>query len=307
MYPIVQVPDRASDLPEALGTKFKFWYREGEVKTLYKEGRSGSGEHWSEKVSAEIAGKLDIPHAHYELAHWQNRCGVISPTFVPGNGRLILGNELITRLDSTYAQHAKRHKARQHTIGVVLAVLGRSRNVIRPPIGFEMPAALDNAADIFCGYLMLDALIGNQDRHHENWGLIIVPEQSEVGFGLMLAPSFDHASSLGRNESDEERLRRLHTRDKGSSLATYVQRAHSAFFEDHGSNRRLSTLEAFREAARHRPGAGVYWLGRLKAMSRNLYYDVLRSVPDSEISGPAREFALEMLCLNQQRLLDTEP
>jgi hypothetical protein len=27
MYPIVTVPDDASELPEQIGTKFKFWYR----------------------------------------------------------------------------------------------------------------------------------------------------------------------------------------------------------------------------------------------------------------------------------------
>jgi hypothetical protein len=309
MYPIFQVPPGASDLPEALGTKFKFWYRNGDVKTLYKEGRPGSGENWSEKVAAEIAACLALPHALYDLAHWQGRRGVVSPTFVPANGRLILGNEIITRLDSNYApsQHAKRHKARQHTIGVVLAVLGRSRRVIRPPIGFAMPPQLENAAQIFCGYLLLDALIGNQDRHHENWGLIITPDevgQEKTGFALYLAPSFDHASSLGRNESDEERNRRLTTRDHGSSIERYVQRARSAFFEAHESNRQLSTIEAFQEAIAVHPGAGLYWLDRLEATTRDMYYDILASVPDSEISGPAREFALEMLCLNRQRLLE---
>src|SRR5437762_4016700 len=110
-----------------------------------------------------------------------------------------------------------------------MAILSGSR--VGLPLGYVGPPQLQRPTDLFVGYLMLDALIGNQDRHHENWGLIIVPEQSTAGFALLLAPSFDHASSLGRNESDEERLRRLHTRDQGSSLATYVQCARSAFFE----------------------------------------------------------------------------
>lgn len=41
---------------------------------------------------------------------------------------------------------------------------------------------------------MLDALVANLDRHHENWGIVVDPS------GLLpteLAPTFDHASSLG--------------------------------------------------------------------------------------------------------------
>jgi hypothetical protein len=54
---------------------------------------------------------------------------------------------------------------------------------------------------------MLDALIGNTDRHHENWGLVLQGTSDHQD--LRLAPTFDHASSLGRNETDERREARL--------------------------------------------------------------------------------------------------
>jgi hypothetical protein len=50
-------------------------------------------------------------------------------------------------------------------------------------------------------YFVLDALICNTDRHHENWGFLMTyqPVDSEnVNDQLKMAPSFDHASSLGR-------------------------------------------------------------------------------------------------------------
>ncbi len=65
-------------------------------------------------------------------------------------------------------------------------------------------------------YLVLDALIGNTDRHHENWGflgqvLVNIDEVSEAARlvkqgGYDIAPSFDHASSLGRELPDEKRI-----------------------------------------------------------------------------------------------------
>jgi hypothetical protein len=40
------------------------------------------------------------------------------------------------------------------------------------------------------------------DRHHENWGVVVMTDEyGETSFSL--APTFDHASSLGRNESDD--------------------------------------------------------------------------------------------------------
>ena len=60
-----------------------------------------------------------------------------------------------------------------------------------------------SASDLFAGYLMLDALIGNTDRHHENWAII------QAGRQYCLAPTFDHASCLGFNLSDAERIDRM--------------------------------------------------------------------------------------------------
>jgi hypothetical protein len=59
--------------------------------------------------------------------------------------------------------------------------------------------------DVFVGYVMLDALIAKQDRHHENWAAIRERERTS------LAPMFDHGSTLVRNEPDTKRKRRLET------------------------------------------------------------------------------------------------
>lgn len=293
----------ASDLPEALGTKPKFWYHDLAGKLLlYKEGRPGSGEHWSEKICAEIARLLAIPHATYELAHWKGRKGVVSPTFVPAGSRLILGNELLARLvDAKYARTAKRFAAKQHSVRAVMGVL--SARWVEPPIGYQMPHGFSLARSIFVGYLMLDALVGNQDRHHENWGLILTNPGGQAERHITLAPSYDHASSLGRNESDDERQKRLVTRDRGYSVEHYVARAESAFFPNPSSSKPLSTLAAFEEAAKIEPGAAAYWRNRLRIVPVERYKEVIDLVPQAEMSQPARDFAFRMVELNRARIL----
>lgn len=110
---------------------------------------------------------------------------------------------------------------------------------VKLPINWIAPDdAIENAADVFMGYLLLDTLVSNQDRHHENWGLVTLSNK------LHLAPTFDHASSLGRNKTDEKRLDRLNTRDTGNNVKSYVKRAKSALYENPASQPPLTTLDA---------------------------------------------------------------
>ena len=48
-----------------MGTKEKFWFKDvDDIWWLFKYNQRGHGDDWSEKIACEIAGKLDLPHAH---------------------------------------------------------------------------------------------------------------------------------------------------------------------------------------------------------------------------------------------------
>ncbi|MEG3898961.1 MULTISPECIES: hypothetical protein [unclassified Microcoleus] len=63
---------------------------------------------------------------------------------------------------------------------------------------------------------MLDAWIGNTDRHHENWGFVEVRASKTPQVIAHLAPTYDYASSLGREHS--KRLER----PGDSAMAAYA-------------------------------------------------------------------------------------
>lgn len=299
-YLVVLVPSEASSQLEQLGTKGKFWYRtEEDKRVLFKEGRPGTGENWAEKACCEIARLLGLPHAEYDLATYNNKQGVVSPSFVPKDGRLILGNELLSKVfASDHYDPDSKYQGSQHTLRRVASVLRHQK--VGTPLGWLCPPEIRNAFGVFSGYLLLDALAGNQDRHHENWGLIFTPEPPL----LHLAPTFDHASSLGRNETDKNRLERLGTKDVGRSVKYYAERARSSLYESQSSKRPMSTLTAFSEAMKIAPEAGQYWLQRLLFISPDMFSTVLNQIPDDWISLPARDFAHRMLIINQARLLE---
>lgn len=297
MYPIIKIlVDDPSQL-EQLGTKAKYWFwdEEGKQKLLFKVGRPGTGENWAEKMCCEICRLLGIPHAEYDLAVWDNQKGVLSPTFVPEDARLIHGNELLAKIHTDYDE-TLMYQARQHTLSRVIAAL----EVSAPgaPIGWEAPDHVNDALGVFVGYLLLDALVSNQDRHHENWGII-----NSIEHGLCLAPTYDHASSLGRNETDERRIERLESKDQGRSVERFCGRARSCFYKISSDKKPMSTIIAFREAGKMRRNAGRYWLERLRGLNLVDFESILNEIPDSEISEPARLFALKMLETNRNRLL----
>jgi hypothetical protein len=295
MYQIISVPDHAANLPEQLGTKPKFWFQgENSVNYLFKEGRPGTGDDWSEKVASELCNLLGLPHADYDLAVWKGKRGVVCPTFVPEGGRLVHGNELLAEAVSEYPAR-QFFRVGQHTLSSVLAIM--EDEFIRVPIGWGMWPSGMLAIDVFVGYLMLDAWVANQDRHHENWALVIREP------AIYLAPTYDHASSLGSNETDQNRKDRLTTRDRGRSIERYVERARSAFFLSPSNPKPLSTVDAFHYAGKVRPAAARGWLESLAKLSWRDVQMIFEQIPRGLISDVAIEFALTMLALNRQRLL----
>ncbi len=72
---ILQVPLHKYKSLEPLGTKRKFWFQDDNdnLMKLFKIGRANTGENWVEVVVAEICKLLNIPHAKYEFAKWDNK------------------------------------------------------------------------------------------------------------------------------------------------------------------------------------------------------------------------------------------
>jgi hypothetical protein len=303
MFEIVQIPaEREFENIEQLGSRKKFWYYGDDgILYLFKEGRPNTGENWSEKVAAELCELLGVPHAAYELAVCKYMKGVVSPNFVPEEGRLVHGNELLRKFSQDY-EVSRKFRQRQHTLSSVLAIIrSKPAEPVEPPINWSGLTGIESAVEVFLGYLMLDAWIANQDRHHENWGFIIIPGKRRPK--VHLAPSFDHASGLGRNETDKNRQEILTTKDKGRAMESYVERARSAFYFSPSDPKPMPTIEAFRKAAQRWPRAAESWLERLEAVTPLETKNIFDRIPEGEITAVSIEFAQTILSLNRGRLL----
>ena len=288
---MVVVPEASRQKDEPLGSKPKHWYEAADSSWhIFKQARPG--EDWSEKVACEIAALLEIPHAHVDLAVFGEIPGVTSPSFVPAGASLIHGNELMSEVVPEYPLE-QRWRVSKHSLNNALNVLAAASP--SPPLDYPNRLGLE-WREIFSGYLLLDALIGNTDRHHENWALV---RWGKVDY---LAPSYDHAASLGRNESDAARAARLATRDPGYTVQAYANRARSAFYRMEEDVRPMLTFDAFQGLLERFPAARV-WLDILASTETDEFQRILERIPGERISHVAREFAFRILCHNRERLL----
>ncbi|GET39991.1 hypothetical protein [Microseira wollei] len=300
-FPIIVVPTDAAVATEAMGTKFKFWFHHPELGyCLYKQARPNTGEDWAEKIASQLCELLGLPHARIELATWNHNRGTVSPSFVPDAGTLIQGNEILGPMVPDYPQF-QTFNVSQHTLDIVLTAI--SNKVVQLPLSWIPPQGITTAVETFVGYLLLDAWIGNSDRHHENWAFIETPITSSTSPAtLNLAPTYDHASSLGRELLDVKRQEKLNNR----SVLAYAEKCRSALYIQVGDRNALKPLDAFRLAAQRYPLAARVWLEHLAGVSMRDTQALFNRIPNEFISEVAIAFAQKILEINQQRLLDLQ-
>jgi hypothetical protein len=304
MFPIVTVDRTRAEIIEQLGTKSKFWYTRDGVRTLFKAEERGTGEDWAEKVACELAELLGLPHVYYDMALESESLtpGVVCAAFLGRGESLAHGNQLMLAIDENYPRDGRRYHVSAHTVRAVTGVL----ELLKPPDARwagRLPAGVTHTIDIFAGYLMFDAWIANQDRHHQNWGAIFRPAQP-IG-SLTLAPSYDHGASMARNVSDAEKHERLTSKDRGRGVPAFAKRARSALFKSSDDAKPLTTLAAWSEVARLRPSASA-WVERLRAVAAVQVEHILAEVPPQRMSAICRDFTLELLSENRRRILEGE-
>lgn len=295
-FEIREILKEQKDSLEQLGTKEKFWFVDDGVKKLFKRGRPNTGEDWVEVVVSEICKILDIPHAKYEFATYENKNGTITTNIVPDGGRLVHGNELLAKvykkINVEYEQDTF-YKVRNHNLQVV-ALLMQYPN-LKVSLDIEKYDTFNNAFEMFIGYIVLDCLVSNQDRHHENWGIIA------YGKNLFLSPTYDHASGLGSKERDERKEERLNTRNQAFTVGAFVRKAKTAFYD---KGKILKTINSVKLCAKLDKKATLYWLDKVENLNLDDIIEIFNRIPKDLISEISIKFALKMLEENKKRLLD---
>jgi len=118
-----------------------------------------------------------------------------------------------------------------------------------------------------------------------------------------LAPTFDHAPSLGCHELDSKKARRLNTADHNFTVEAFASKARSALYLNENDAQALLTSEAFLEAALQLPAAGRFWVEILEQVSDAEIGILVDEVPPARCSEISAEFAKRIMLANKRALV----
>lgn len=283
-FPIIDISNDTVVSDEQLGSKNKFWIARDTERWLFKEARENTGEDWAEKIASELAQLIDVSAARVELAEYAGRRGCLSLSFVGEDESLVHGNEILAGQIVGY-ERQKRLRQSDHTFDNIVAAVRKLVN--------DAPGYPDVLRDL-ARYLVFDALICNTDRHHENWGFLTRFEETEPEKWMMhlqVAPSFDHASSLGRELRDNRRQALL----LGNRIDNYARRGRGGIYwrntDAHGAN----PIQLVEILVRQFPD---YFRPALESVAKTPMIDlcgVVDDVPGSRMAPVAKQFAKALL------------
>ncbi len=132
--------------------------------SLKKEKIDYKYEFWSEIVASEVGTLLGFDLLRYDIAYNRGEIGCLSKSMVTeGKNKLTEGISYLTGYDTTYNPEDKQSK-KLYTFHFINKTLRY----------FQLGHYIDQIIEI----IIFDSIIGNGDRHQENWG--IITDYSEV-------------------------------------------------------------------------------------------------------------------------------
>jgi hypothetical protein len=304
------VSDWAVHRVEQVGSTRNLWLEDPETEekwlhkdTVIPDNGVEQGEDWSEVVSTQVGSLLGVPCAATRLCSRDGRRGSLSLSVLTWGEALNEGTVVMERAGlPDYFPHAEGQPGIAATRPGVKRP-GHNLNNIRTaldgvaaPRGFDGPETL-TGFDVFAGYMILDALIANRDRHEQNWA-VLTPQL--LSMPERLAPSYDHASSLGYNLPDPRRQACIKDR---TLLAAWAERGTAYRFEYDSKPPSLVAHAANAVAICSEEGAD-WWRERLAVVDLEPVLDALRERAVSGMSDDAATFARDLLDLNLRRLRD---
>ena len=259
-----------------------------------------TGMHWSEKVAYELSREFKILSPRVELAMLNGNIGSITENFAHEGYTLYHGNQVLANTQPEYDAD-KRHHQNDHKMSSIMEAIEDI---------FSNKSAGEAAKQKFVDYLIFDALICNVDRHHENWGFLrkLTPEGDYKG---RLAPSYDHASSLGRelvdkhDDNPNKRSRYSLLKDP-EGVKRYALAGHGPIYVEGVGKKGRSPIKLVERCFEFEEFCDYFTesLHKLDHLNVEKFQSIVAKIPDAYMSPLAKEFVNKLLCVNLNLLND---
>lgn len=146
------------------GTRDKYIAIEPETGSRYyfktsinRDKKNYPYEFWSEIIAFQLGDALGFEICPYYLAHDSEKIGCISKSIIDNDEVLFEGVNYISAIEPLFLENKNFKK--MHNFELICRALKEEK----------VPHLIDKVIDM----LVFDAIIGNSDRHSENWALIV--------------------------------------------------------------------------------------------------------------------------------------
>lgn len=229
-------------------------------------------QYWAEAIAFRIGRMmgLTLPPVFVAIDSSRNEPGTINEWFMgyPGGSdeRYSAGGDFMQRLIPGY----DREKGRAHNL----------ETIIRLSRALAFQHDLTEDWRLYWGLcLCFDALIGNTDRHQENWGLIWTEEARKARF----SPYFDNGTSLG-HELKPVKMHRM-TRDS-NELEGYLRRGKHQMRWTLESPQRIPLIDGVSRYCELFPGVRSILMERLYGLCEDGLKSMLYQLTQFNIPHP---------------------
>lgn len=271
------------------GTRDKGVYINSDLQSYYfktsinQNKKNYPYEFWSEIIASQLGRLLSLPVLDYHIASCGNKIGCISRNMIDRHKEeLVEGVNLIIENEPDFREYCKtnHHFKKIETALESVGVPDYRRIVI------EM--------------ILFDCIIGNTDRHSENWALIRNKAKDCLAdCCYSFAPFYDNGSSLGR-ELKEERIKSLLESD--DAFDRFIRGGKSDIIMEKEKSSFLATIDYILE---HYPEERNHFVEKHlslynKETLKTLIYKIDSNYPksgfeESRISNNRKEFVVKLI------------
>ncbi|PRO66357.1 HipA domain-containing protein [Alkalicoccus urumqiensis] len=276
MYNITDISNWTDDYSlQVSGTREKYWLKPdtGEDKRyLFKVPKVSNGEIWAEKVSSELGKELHLKMMHVEFAEQKERKGVILENFISNTEVMADGGEIL----SSILDEFNPWSLEQYSIENIITSL--------QPYNLEKD---------FIALCFFDSLIANQDRHCENWAIVL-------GHGSpVFSPIYDNGASLGFN-AGHQKLEKL---IKDERMFKGFTNRSKTLIEVEGK-KKPKVLELLNYLNVHYPSYTKDEISRIESMDPARLRDILNNVPVEVMSDLEKEWVVKLVTYRKHWMVE---
>ena len=267
------------DGTEGSGRSEKIWLQNPDTEQigLFKFKKdSGTTDHVSECIACQIAQKLELPCAKFELGIYDGREGSMSYNIIDTEEAILIeGINFITKVYPEYDEEKFMDPVTEHRYSIEMV---------------QEVTKIYASIEEFLKMLMFDFLIGNTDRHQSNWALISENNKMEW------SPLYDNSSSLCAYIS-EEQISNYLGKDKNRWRALVDTKSRSMIrcrMSDEKRQTHLMVLQYIRDNYYNETCDFARKI--VQEMTENNINYILKQYVEPELSGNKKELIFRFLC-----------